>query len=160
MALLTFNIAVIAALAASFALIVGVEGRRLLDQVDIYNVTALEEYRLALKQKHFSQKNSCPPQRLRNNLAGRLDSSFGSLNPRQSCTGNQNNYCFGSTSDGYCADCGICCTQSAGPWCCITNGGATIKTCCPADTGLANGQQGCCFTWQTCDSTTGCTDPS
>lgn len=129
--------------------------------VDIYNSTSLDQNALATRRKYTTQARSFSPNMTSDTLAASLQDSFRgiSLRPRQACTGNVNNYCFGN-NDQYCSDCGICCTQSAGPWCCITNGGAVTKTCCPADTGLTTGHQGCCDTWKSCRDDTGCTDPS
>lgn len=130
--------------------------------VDIYNSTSLDQYAFATRRKYTTQaRSSSPNMTTSDTLAASFQDSFRgiSLRPRQACTGDVKNYCFGNTEQ-YCANCGICCSQSAGPWCCITNGGAVTKYCCPADTGLNTGHQGCCDTWQSCRDDTGCTDPS
>jgi hypothetical protein len=136
-------------------------GTELQSPIDIYNPRELEEYAKALRRKHLYPRPAHPSNRTISNLAGRLQDPFAgiSLRTRQTCTGNVDNYCFGDDTS-FCSDCGLCCTQAAGGWCCITNGGSVAKNCCPADTGLADGQQGCCDTWQTCEQDTGCTDPT
>jgi hypothetical protein len=42
------------------------------------------------------------------------------LAPRQTCTAD--NYCFANNPRSYCPDCGICCTQASGGWCCAQTG--------------------------------------
>lgn len=84
-----------------------------------------------------------------------------SLNPaavlgsRQTCTGGENNYCFGTTSWS-CPSCGLCCTQASDFWCCPTTG----AFCCNSAPGPTAGTTGgCCYNGDICGDN-GCQEPT
>lgn len=125
--------------------------------LDVNNASAVQDLVSELRPKLLPPPKAVPPKigRMRpTTLPGFSPLRKGLLETRQSCTGNQNNYCFGN-SQSYCANCGLCCIQSSGGWCCPPASSGFI--CCPAAT--ANSGGGCCYDWQFCQST-GCVDPS
>ena len=126
--------------------------------IDVHNGTALREYTAALRRLLIPSKGRNMPGMSPNNLAGRILNPFEGivgLATRQTCTNGADNYCFPDPNS-FCGNCGVCCTTSGSGFCCVDQ----TASCCAADLALADGQDGCCHTWQTCDSTTGCTDPT
>jgi hypothetical protein len=94
-----------------------------------------------------------PPKQIRSPKVNTGFSPRNLLMQRSTCVGNQPNFCFGDNTN-YCSNCGVCCTQAAGPWCCVD----PDATCCPAAT--KNFGSGCCLPGQLCDATNGCIWPT
>lgn len=120
-----------------------------LDNVSALQSALLDDYR----NKHCVPNTAFPLQKLLVPPQGRVDALKSRLQDRQACTGNAKNYCFGDTTS-YCDNCGLCCIQSSGGWCCDPK-----ATCCPADTALGGSHQGCCVNGEICDSVKGCILP-
>lgn len=145
----------------SFACLIRLTDAALIDtfgvtvDLDLNNITAAQHAIDDLCEKYVPPPQQELPKKLLPQLATHGFSLIhkSSLENRASCSGNQQNFCFPDPNS-YCSNCGVCCTQAAGAWCCVDPN----ATCCPAAT--ANGGSGCCVQGQICDSNLGCIWPT